>query len=298
VNGASADQFEPHVTVVIPTYNYAGVLAYALDSVLHQTFQDFEVLVVGDGCTDDSERVVTAAGDPRAQSVNLSVHIGHQSGPNNEGLRRARGTIVAYLGHDDLWLPHHLEVLMEALIPGVPASHSSVLRAAPGVPCYTTPAPGWSYTRGAWIPPTSLAIRRSHAVEVGGWQDPTQTGYLDPEADLLARVFDIAGPPRWVPRVTCVKLAAAERRDVYRTRPTHEQAYWLAQIRTEDPERTISAHIGRNYDRAGDPVGVPIGLPRRAWRSARYRLRKGLGLSTTGDASARHRRNQRFKGVD
>ena len=232
----------PSVTVIIPTYNYAEVLAFAIASVLEQTLSDFELLVVGDGCTDDSERIATASGDPRVQWINLPKNTGHQSGPNNEGLRRARGDVVAYLGHDDIWLPNHLETLMGAFGGGVPAVHTTVLRASPGRPCYLTPTPDWSYTRGDWLAPTSLAIRRSRAVAVGGWREPRRTGYLDPEADLLARLYDEAGPPRWVRRVTCIKLAAGERHNVYRTRPTHEQAYWLAEIQAaEDPERAITA---------------------------------------------------------
>lgn len=294
MSGGPADLPAPRVTVVMATYNYAEVLEYSIGSVLDQTFHDFELLVVGDGCTDDSERVVTAIGDRRVQWVNLE-RTGHQVGPNNEGLRRARGAIVAYLGHDDLWLPNHLELLMGAFDAGATAAHTSVFRAGPGRPCFVAPEPGWSYTRGARIPPTSFATRRSQAVEVGGWRDATKTGYLDPECDFLARVCDVAGPPTWVPRLTCVKLNAIERHNVYRDRPTHEQAYWLAQIReADDPERAIGAHVGRPYQLAGDRV-APLGLHTRAWRSAQYRLRKRLGLSTR--AKTRIRRGQRFKGV-
>jgi glycosyltransferase involved in cell wall biosynthesis len=301
VNGAPAEPSAPRVTVIIPTYNYAGVLPYSIGSVLDQTFRDFELLVVGDGCTDDSERVVMATGDPRVQWVNLPRNTGHQTGPNNEGLRRARGIVVAYLGHDDLWLPNHLEVLMGALDSGAPAAHTSVLYIEPGRRCSTGPKPDWSYTRGAWVPPTSMATLRSLAVEVGGWRDATKTGYLSPEADLLARVYDITGPPAWVPRVTCIKLTASKRRNVYRTRPTHEQAYWLAQIRAaDDPERAIAAHVGRPYDLAGDRV-APIGLHAHAWRSAQYRLRnwprKWFGLSTGIPAKTQIRRMRRFKGL-
>src|SRR6266540_368634 len=105
----------PRVTVLIPTYNWSSVLRYALRSALSQTFTDFEVVVVGDGCTDDSESVVASAGDARVRWINLPGNTGHQSGPNNEGLRQARGEIIAYLGHDDLWLPHHLAVLVDAI---------------------------------------------------------------------------------------------------------------------------------------------------------------------------------------
>ncbi len=240
----------------------------------------------------------SATGDPRVQWINLPKNTGHQSGPNNEGLERARGAVVAYLGHDDLWLPNHLEVLMGAFDDGVPAVHTTVLRASPGRPCYTTPAPEWSYTRGAWVPPTSMAIRRSHAAALGGWRDPSRTGYLDPEADLLGRLYDLAGPPRWVPRVTCIKLAADERHNIYQTRPTHEQAYWLAEIRAaEDPDRAVTAHIDRPYDLAGDPIPRSARLHVRAWRSARYRIRKRLGLTNDVSARTRLRRKQRFEGL-
>src|ERR1043166_3496543 len=108
----------PLITVIIPTYNWSEVLPYSIGSVLRQTIQDFEVLVVGDGCTDDSEQVVNAQNDDRIRWINLPANSGHQSDPNNEGLRQARGSLIAYLGHDDLWFPHHLASLSTALNAG------------------------------------------------------------------------------------------------------------------------------------------------------------------------------------
>src|SRR5438046_5361757 len=80
----------PRVTVIIATYNRSNVLPYSIGSVLRQSFHDFELLVVGDGCTDDSESVVAAMGDPRVRWISLPANTGHQSGPNNEGLHQAR----------------------------------------------------------------------------------------------------------------------------------------------------------------------------------------------------------------
>ncbi|MEO5819169.1 MAG: glycosyltransferase family 2 protein, partial [Vicinamibacteraceae bacterium] len=105
----------PRVTVIIATYNWSNVLRYSVGSVLGQTFADFELLVVGDGCTDDSADVVAGMCDPRVRWINLPTNTRHQSGPNNEGLRQAHGEIIAYLGHDDLWLPHHLDAVVGAL---------------------------------------------------------------------------------------------------------------------------------------------------------------------------------------
>ncbi|MBS2004019.1 MAG: glycosyltransferase family 2 protein, partial [Cyanobacteria bacterium SZAS LIN-5] len=94
------------------------MLPYSVGSVLRQEFTDFEVLVVGDGCTDDSADVVNSIGDARVRWINLPVNAGHQSAANNEGLRQARGELVAYLGHDDLWFPHHLAALTNRISEG------------------------------------------------------------------------------------------------------------------------------------------------------------------------------------
>ena len=104
-------QPQPLVSVIIPTYNSSRTLRSAIASVQLQTLDDLELLVVGDGCTDDSADVVRAAGDsdPRVRWIGLPVNSGGPSAPRNAGLEAARGRWMAYLGHDDLWLPWHLE---------------------------------------------------------------------------------------------------------------------------------------------------------------------------------------------
>src|SRR5687767_9571386 len=105
----------PLVSVIVATYNSRATLACALDSVRQQDFQDFEVWVVGDACTDGSHEVVEALGDPRFHWINRETNSGTQSAPNADGLRRASGRYVAYLGHDDLWFPWHLSTLIAAI---------------------------------------------------------------------------------------------------------------------------------------------------------------------------------------
>lgn len=110
-----SENLTPLVTVIIATYNKSDALAYAIESAVWQTFTDFECWVVGDNCTDDSEAVVTSFKDPRLHWVNLPENSGYQSAPNNEGLRRAKGKYIAYLNHDDIWLPNHLQVLVDGI---------------------------------------------------------------------------------------------------------------------------------------------------------------------------------------
>ena len=89
----------PKVSIVIATYNMSSVLPYSVGSALGQSFADFELIVVGDGCTDDSAEVVRAIGDERLRWINLPANSGHQSTPNNKGIEAARGELIAYDEH-------------------------------------------------------------------------------------------------------------------------------------------------------------------------------------------------------
>lgn len=102
----------PMVTVVIATYNRSNVLRLALASLVRQSFRDWEAVVIGDQCSDDSSRVVESFADARLTWWNLPANLGDQSGPNSVGARLARGRYIAWLNQDDLWFPGHLDSLV------------------------------------------------------------------------------------------------------------------------------------------------------------------------------------------
>jgi glycosyltransferase involved in cell wall biosynthesis len=222
----------PLLTIIIPTYNWSTVLPYSIGSALRQTFSDFELLVVGDGCTDDSGSVVRIHGDKRVRWINLPANTGHQSAPNNEGLRQARGEYIAYLGHDDLWFAHHLSCLVAALQAGADLAFGLTEIIGPGgSPKVAVPARP-RYLPGTWIPPTGIAHRRSVTDGVGGWRDYRELE-VDPEVDLWNRAHQGGHKFAFVPRLTAIKFSASERPGVYRARPCHEQAEWFARIHNE-----------------------------------------------------------------
>ena len=102
----------PTVSVVIATYNYGHYLAGTLESVIAQTFTDYEVIVVDDGSTDDTPKVIQPyLSDPRIRYHRLE-HVGHAKA-RNHGLRNVLGSFVAFLDSDDLWSPTKLDRQLE-----------------------------------------------------------------------------------------------------------------------------------------------------------------------------------------
>jgi len=113
-HGSGSPEAVPSVSVVVPTYNRAGLLRRAIESVLAQTFTDYELIVVDDGSTDDTEEVLREFRDRRIRVLRSEVNQG-VSCARNRGIAAARGEWVAFLDSDDEWLPQRLEVQMDQL---------------------------------------------------------------------------------------------------------------------------------------------------------------------------------------
>jgi len=103
----------PKVTVIIPTYNRARYLSDAIHSVLNQTLDELEAVVVDDGSTDATAELVSAIGDQRVRYLR-QPHRGI-SAAMNAGMRSACGQYIARLDSDDLWLPEMLAALVGIL---------------------------------------------------------------------------------------------------------------------------------------------------------------------------------------
>ncbi len=104
----------PTVSVLIPTYNRAGLLKQAIDSVLAQTFGDFEVVISDNASTDDTPELVTSYSDRRIVYFRNSRNIGWH-GNMNRCLMSARGSYLTFLPDDDLMMPENLERKVDIL---------------------------------------------------------------------------------------------------------------------------------------------------------------------------------------
>lgn len=104
----------PLVTVVIPTYNRMPLILEAIDSVIAQTYTNWELFVVDDGSTDDTVAAVQALNDPRIHILD-QPHTGLPGVSRNKGAQKGTGEWICFLDSDDIWLPEKLECQLKVL---------------------------------------------------------------------------------------------------------------------------------------------------------------------------------------
>lgn len=225
---------EPRVSVVTAAYNRANVLRFTIESLLASTFEDWEMLVIGDACTDDTEDVVRRCGDSRVTFFNLPVKSGDQAAPNNEGVRRARGEFVAFLNQDDLWTRDHLasclaaigeDGFVSALTVGIRPDGEALVRGA---------YPRSGYHPLLFVPASSWLMRRTFFDLVGPWR-PARELHLIPSQEWLYRAWKRGLPLRSTGRPTVLAIGSGHRRNSYSERLADEHVRYAALLR-DDPE--------------------------------------------------------------
>jgi glycosyltransferase involved in cell wall biosynthesis len=192
----------PRVSVIIPAYNRSADVARCLDSLLVQTFKEFEVIVCDDGSTDDTAAVV----DGYKSGLDLIYHWeknwGGPARPRNAGLQRSRGTYVAFLDSDDWWAPRKLERSVRELDRGADVvyhdlylarssrSTRRLLRAS--TRALTSPVYRCLLERGNALTNSSVVVRRGLLTSIGGMtEDPQLVSWEDYDCWLrLARVTE------------------------------------------------------------------------------------------------------------
>ena len=235
---------DPKVSVVIPTYNRADLLPRAVNSVLAQTFTDFELIIVDDASPDRTPQVAAAFNDPRVRHVRHPRGKG-PAGARNTGIAQSRGRYVAFLDDDDEFLPQKLERQVRAL------------DAAP-------PQVGMAYVQAEYVGPdgevqrtlrhteegdlfdellalrlffgigSTAMFRASVFAEIGGFDETLAQGEDPDFACVLARRYHIACVPRILARLhighprmsTPTRRTLLDRRDHL----LHHQAKFRAEL--------------------------------------------------------------------
>jgi glycosyltransferase involved in cell wall biosynthesis len=226
------------------TYNCSHLVRFAIESVLHGAVADWELLVVGDACTDDTGQVVAGFGDPRVTFANLTTNSGDQAVPNNDGLRRARGRYVAFLNQDDLFFPDHLGRCIDelertgadlvwvpcaAIRPSTPEAlgedrWEAELHGVPPTPAYS---PRAFYFASSWV------FRRQLFTEIGPWRGHDEL-YVTPSQDWLFRAWASGASLRFLPHVSVLVLPSGRRPGSYVDRTTFEHEYFARRVQEND----------------------------------------------------------------
>lgn len=213
----------PVVSIVTATYNRSNVLGHTIASVRRQTLTDWELLVVGDACTDDTAHVVASFGDSRIRFDNLARNHGEQSVPNNAGAARAAGQYLAFLNHDDLWFSDHLDTLLEAMArEGADLVYGLSARIdAAGQVHLWGDSPGGGYRPWHPVPASLWLMRRELFDRVGPW---AQAGALwdSPSQEWLRRAARSGAALRPVNRLTVVQITSGGRHNSYSSRADAE----------------------------------------------------------------------------
>lgn len=227
---------------MLPTYGRGEHIRPTIESVLRQTHSDFELIVVGDGCRNETEQVVEPFKSRGVSWYNLEQNTGSQSSPNNFGITKATGKWIAYIGHDDIWSPRHLERL-RALI----EAEREIDFAVSGCVYYGPRDSGVYYVTGLFedgsaafqnfFPPTSLAHRRDVIDRIGGWREP-RTVAAPVDCDFLLRAAQAGLRFSSTKEITAHKFAAGHRYLSYLNPDADEQ--WAA---FNDPQIDASASL-------------------------------------------------------
>lgn len=105
---------KPLVSVIVATFNRADLINETLDSILNQTYENIELIIVDDGSTDNTKEVIVRYLDNRIKYIKTD-NWGGPAKPRNIGIKKAKGEYIAFCDDDDLWLPQKLKKQIKIL---------------------------------------------------------------------------------------------------------------------------------------------------------------------------------------
>lgn len=251
----------PLVSVIIPSYQRAGLIADALDSVACQTWHPLEIVIIDDGSSDATEAVVTAWASQHPE-IPLRYRWQENAGGNvarNHGIREAQGTYIAFLDSDDVWHPDKTARQL-ALLQGddgigavycglreVQAETGEVLR-EPGLALPSGDVLSRLLVRDETGPTSAWIIRKAHLDQVGGF-DP----------DLAARQdWDL-----WIRLAAVTRISAVDA-------PLLDLRHHGGPRTASDPTRELRAYRAIRRKNAALLAAQPLRI-RLAARSAFHR---------------------------
>ena len=110
-------QIKPHFSVILPNYNHGKYLKQAIDSVLNQSYNSWELLIIDNHSTDNSDKIISSYNDPRIKSFKIN-NDGVIAKSRNYGIKNSKADWIAFLDSDDIWYENKLSTLIEFIDQG------------------------------------------------------------------------------------------------------------------------------------------------------------------------------------
>ncbi len=232
----------PLVTALIPAYNAAATIRRAVDSILAQTCQNYEIIVIDDGSRDATAEIIASHYGDQVRLLRLTHNMG-ESGAMNEGIKIAKGELIAFLDADDEWLPEKLAKQVAALERNPSAALATcgarfvdgqgrVLRDAAGIFSHNiSPAEVWRLLLARTMLAKPCVVARATALRAVGLFN---TGLLvGADQDMWIRLA-IAGEIEFVPETLTV---------------VHDTAGSLTKVYADRIDQFVLPMIRRHIDR-------------------------------------------------
>lgn len=212
----------PLVTIILPTYNRPETLRVSISSVVIQTFKNWQLLVLGDCCSESTAAVLDEFKDiEKIKYVNFSRRAGEQALLNSAGTIVADSEYISYLNHDDIWFPDHLEIALNTLtesgrdfFAGRAATIKYVNKIGGEYPSvklkYANPyrrslKKYFFHNTNYFEPVSTWIIRTSVARNIGPWRASSEV-FRAPIQDWVLRAWRVGAELVSDERITCFRM--------------------------------------------------------------------------------------------
>lgn len=238
------ENLSPLVSIIVATYNSSYVLRYAIQSVLKSTFQDWEMIVIGDCCTDDTEQVVNSFLDARISFQNLDENSGQQAKPTNAALKKVRGKYIAFLNQDDLYFSDHLshcvkeiestnsDFLVTPAVKVAPSNPEEITYGSYRAEMYAV-HPNEELSPIIFSIASTWFVRKSIADQLGPWKLESEL-FVTPSQEWLFRAFKKRVTFFFPKRVGLLIIHSAERKGFYLENKSFEHDYFFSKLNSPE----------------------------------------------------------------
>jgi len=283
----------PLISIIVATYNSSYVLRYAIQSVLDSDYQNWEMIVVGDCCTDDTEAVVRSFGDSRISFTNLEKNSGQQAKPTNVALGKVKGEYITFLNQDDLFFKDHLSSCVEEIqksgaefmvVPGIkisPSTPKELENNSFAAEMYAVHPKG-KFSPHIFSIASTWFIHSSVPEKIGKWKTEKEL-YVTPSQEWLFRAHTKKVPFHFPNRIGVIIIHSAERKGFYTENKSFEHDFFFEKL--HDPGLKINlfekAAVKSSSDLNFQIFTYRSNPPRRAIASLFHRILKALSIHPT-----------------